>query len=230
MTFTTQQIAALQAPLDRTHVATRSQSGRSLSYVEGWHVIAEANRIFGFGNWHRETVEMRQVSEHETMIGKDDARNKPGYHGWAVSYLSKVRITVWVGDGPKITREGYGNGHGIDRSLGLAHESAAKEAETDAMKRAFMTFGNPFGLALYDKSQSNVVDTPAPAAPPAVDVADFALRWPRMLELSDTGFALEKLKADSARELNAVKAADLAIFDNLVAAYKARQKVIQAAS
>jgi Rad52/22 family double-strand break repair protein. len=26
------------------------------------------------------------------------------------------------------------------------------------MKRALMTFGNPFGLALYDKDQKNVVD------------------------------------------------------------------------
>jgi hypothetical protein len=48
--------------------------------------------------------------------------------------------------------------------LGLAHESALKEAETDAMKRALMTFGNPFGLALYDKEQRNVA--PPPATPP----------------------------------------------------------------
>src|SRR5262249_13193550 len=34
-----------------------------------------------------------------------------------------------------------------------------KEAETDAMKRALMTFGNPFGLALYDKDQTNVADS-----------------------------------------------------------------------
>jgi DNA repair and recombination protein RAD52 len=27
------------------------------------------------------------------------------------------------------------------------------------MKRALMTFGNPFGLALYDKEQANVIDT-----------------------------------------------------------------------
>jgi hypothetical protein len=40
--------------------------------------------------------------------------------------------------------------------LGQAHESALKEAETDAMKRALMTFGNPFGLALYDKRQRQV--------------------------------------------------------------------------
>jgi hypothetical protein len=28
-----------------------------------------------------------------------------------------------------------------------------------------MTFGNPFGLALYDKDQTNVVDTPAEPGP-----------------------------------------------------------------
>ena len=33
-----------------------------------------------------------------------------------------------------------------------------KEAETDAEKRALKTFGNQFGQALYDKTQSNVVD------------------------------------------------------------------------
>jgi hypothetical protein len=47
--------------------------------------------------------------------------------------------------------------------LGLAHESAIKEAETDAMKRALVTFGNPFGLALYGRSQRQVSGAPAPA-------------------------------------------------------------------
>src|SRR5690606_29122102 len=31
-----------------------------------------------------------------------------------------------------------------------------KEAVTDALKRTLRTFGNPFGLALYDKSRANV--------------------------------------------------------------------------
>jgi recombination DNA repair RAD52 pathway protein len=38
-----------------------------------------------------------------------------------------------------------------------------KEAETDAMKRAAITFGDRFGLALYDKSQSHVDYDEAPA-------------------------------------------------------------------
>ena len=72
-----------------------------------------------------------------------------------VSYLARVRVVVFAVDS-LVTREGVGVGHGIDVDLGLAHESAAKEAETDAMKRALMTFGNQFGLALYDKTQEGV--------------------------------------------------------------------------
>ena len=40
-----------------------------------------------------------------------------------------------------VCREASGSGHGIRATPGTAHESAIKEAETDAMKRAFITFG-----------------------------------------------------------------------------------------
>jgi len=55
-----------------------------------------------------------------------------------------------------ICREGCGTGQGSGQTPGEAHESALKEAETDAMKRALMTFGNPFGLALYDRERKGV--------------------------------------------------------------------------
>jgi hypothetical protein len=58
-----------------------------------------------------------------------------------------------------------GAGHGIDADCSQTHESALKEAETDATKRALMTFGNAFGLALYDKQQRQVSDAKAVAAP-----------------------------------------------------------------
>lgn len=146
MTFTPEQTKALAAPLDPKHVASRSQAGLSLSYIEGWHAIAEANRIFGFDAWNRETIDLRLLGEPRSVDGK--AR---------VEYMARVRITV--GD---IVREGCGFGQGIDKDVGQAHESALKEAETDAMKRALMTFGNPFGLALYDKTQANVQAAPVP--------------------------------------------------------------------
>ena len=152
--FTPSQQQALAAPLDRANVQTRSQSNRSFSYLEGWHVIAEANRIFGFDGWQRETLHCQCVSERERSIGSGGGRS-----GWGVTYTAKARIQVG-----EIIREGSGAGHGIDMDLGQAHESALKEAETDAMKRALMTFGNQFGLALYDKQQREVAAKPAPRA------------------------------------------------------------------
>lgn len=154
MSFTDEQIKSLSAPLSSANVKHREQGGRKLSYVEGWQAIVEANRIFGFDGWTRETTELKCVSEKERMIGKTNPQP-----GWGVSYSAQVRVTVFAGDS-LVTREGCGTGHGIDRDLGQAHESALKEAETDAMKRALMTFGNQFGLALYDKEQTNVADEP----------------------------------------------------------------------
>lgn len=150
--FTDEQKNALGAKLSPANVRTRKQGGATVSYVEGWAVIAEANRIFGFDNWTRETIDIKCVSEKEREIGQQK------HPGWGVTYICKARVIV---DG--VAREGCGAGHGIDRDLGQAHESAIKEAETDAMKRAFMTFGNPFGLALYDKTQASVGEEgPAP--------------------------------------------------------------------
>jgi len=152
--LSTEQTAALAAPLNRANVQTRSQAGRSLNYLEGWVAIREANRIFGFDGWQRETIELRCVAESQRTIGRDQKT------GWGVTYIARVRIRLSQASGaPSLVREGSGAGHGIDVDLGLAHESALKEAETDAMKRALMTFGNPFGLALYDKQQRQVTSS-----------------------------------------------------------------------
>ncbi|MBV2350314.1 RAD52 family DNA repair protein [Synechococcus sp. HK05] len=153
-------MAALSAPLDRANVRQREQGRSRVSYLEGWQVIAEANRIFGFDGWERSTLISRCVAEHERPIGRDRKS------GWGVTYIARVRITITAGNRTLI-REGSGAGHGIDTDLGLAHESALKEAETDATKRALMTFGNPFGLALYDKQQRQV-SSAAPATPAPV--------------------------------------------------------------
>jgi hypothetical protein len=71
---------------------------------------------------------------------------------------------VAVHGGTTLIREGSGAGHGIDFVLGRAHESALKEAETNAIKRALMTIGNPFGLALHDKQQREVTSSSAPTS------------------------------------------------------------------
>jgi len=154
-TFSPEQIDQLSAPLSRDAVKTREQGGRNVSFVEGWHVITECNRIFGFDGWSSETVELKCVSEKARTVGKQ------GDPGWGVTYIAKVRVSIDAPapvPGRPLVRDGVGAGHGIDRDLGQAHESAIKEAETDALKRALRTFGYTFGLALYDKTQANVAN------------------------------------------------------------------------
>jgi recombination DNA repair RAD52 pathway protein len=72
------------------------------------------------------------------------------------SALAKVRVSVRAGE-VAVVREGSGTGEGRASTPGQAHELALKGAETDATKRALATFGNSFGLALYDREQAGLV-------------------------------------------------------------------------
>jgi DNA recombination protein Rad52 len=143
MPFSETQLKLLSGKLNEKYVRTRTYRGKTLSYIEGWHVIAEANRIFGFDGRDRETI----VAECVWQEAKRDQK--------ACAYAARVRIKVRAGE-TTICREGSGMGQGSGATLAEAHESALKEVETDAMKRALATFGNQFGLALYDKEQNGV--------------------------------------------------------------------------
>jgi DNA recombination protein Rad52 len=143
MAFTDTQLRQLKAKLDPEHIKTRHSCGATLYYLEGWHVIAEANRVFGFDGWDRETISTICVASGKSR----------GDH--LVAYTAKVRITVRAGDS-LIVREGSGTGEAKGYTLGQAHELALKSAETDATKRALASFGNRFGLALYDPDHAGV--------------------------------------------------------------------------
>jgi DNA recombination protein Rad52 len=161
MTFAPEIVAELQKKLDPGHVKPPQKFGPKGDYLEGWHVIAEANRIFGFGGWSYEVVDTKCVAEKPREIGQQKR------DGWGVTYTSRVRVDV-----SGVVREDFGAGHGYDVDLGLAHESAIKEAVTDALKRTLRTFGNPFGLALYDKSRANVGHADEPATPKPTSAAE----------------------------------------------------------
>ena len=143
MAFTEPQLRQLKAKLDPKHVKTRHAGGTTLHYIEGWHAIAEANRIFGFDGWDRETLST-------TCVWSGRSR---GDH--TVAYTAKVRVSVRAGDAI-VVREGSGSGEAKGFSPGQAHDLALKSAETDATKRALASFGNAFGLALYDREQAGV--------------------------------------------------------------------------
>ena len=192
--MTQEQIAKLKGKLPADAIATRQQSGQTLSYIEGHYAIRVANDIFGHDGWDRFTTDLNLVQAEQ----KQDK--------WYIGYTAVSRITVG-----QTTRMGVGFGQGIDRDLGRAHESAIKEAETDAMKRALMTFGDPLGLALYDKAKEHVepvskatapkqtAKTAAPQAPAAEPSDDIK----RMGEwVKHIGFDKESFKAFSTQYPN----------------------------
>lgn len=156
MGFSDTTTRKLRAKLNGDNIRTREWNGKTLSYIEGWHALSEANRIFGFDGWHRETVDLRCIVE-----------TGPRAQSPHCAYIAKVRISVQAGE-DQVIREGTGAGYSAAGSLAEAHALAAKEAETDATKRALATFGNPFGLALYDRAQKGVRRAKAPAAKPAL--------------------------------------------------------------
>lgn len=216
MTFNPEQKKALEAPLHTSAVKSRKQGRSQVSYIEGWHAIAEANRIFGFDAWSRETVLLQETNRDLVTLQSDSGP----YEQWRIGYIAKVRITV--GD---VVREGtgYGSGMGRPEAVGDAVEGSIKEAETDAMKRALMTFGNPFGLALYDKTQANVSDEPV-ERPSTYPAHLSALINATSLDALKTSFAaatkdktLTKGEADDLITAKDARKAELATpnFDNL---------------
>jgi hypothetical protein len=155
MGFTSKQTQALRRNVDVRQIRTREANGRELSYIEGWFVISEANRIFGFDGWNRETIESRCVLSRENR------------GTFITVYIARVRITVHA-EGSTIIREGHGSGEGRGTSPGEVHDIALKAAETDATKRALATFGKPFGLELYRQSRTTAS---LPISQPTSDAA-----------------------------------------------------------
>jgi hypothetical protein len=188
MSFSNKQLRLLQRSLSAQYIRTRTAHGRDLSYIEGWHAIAEANRIFGFDGWDRETLEARCVV----------ARERAGT--FLAVYVAKVRITVRV-SGTAIVREGNGTGEARGGSPGDAHDMALKTAETDATKRALATFGKPFGLALYLSPKPNQLrrDVKAPK------VIEAALRSemhtsPRLTSAANENIGLHRPQCDDGQQ------------------------------
>jgi DNA recombination protein Rad52 len=162
--LTEEQLATLNAPLDAKRVKTReSGRGPALSYLETHDVIRMANGIFGIGKWGHEIVDLRQIPG--VMVTSRDGKT-----GYQTGYVCIVRLIV-QGCIP-VSGVGYGDAVEYrDSAPVTAHELAAKEAESDALKRALKNFGDQFGLALYDKAAGQnghlTYDSPAPTPGPS---------------------------------------------------------------
>ncbi len=115
MTFSDEQMRQLSAKLSPKNIKTRESNGTALAYIEGWHAVSEANRIFGFEGWDRETVAEKCVWS-----------GKSGQY-FTCAYTARVRISVRAGESV-VTREGSGSGEAKGLTPGQAHDMSLKAA------------------------------------------------------------------------------------------------------
>ena len=106
MSFNEEQKKLLNQKINKKNVSFRTGGGgQQLAYVESWHVIQEANRIFGFDGWSSETIETSLVFEDPKCV----------------SYIAKVRITVG-----NVIREGTGAGMAVWEVLEISMNQQSK--------------------------------------------------------------------------------------------------------
>jgi len=158
--FTEDQKKLLNEPLLKENVKMREGTGNTmLSYLASFHVIEEANRIFGFDGWDSEILTLNQIDRTEYEKPPYKAGDKPKKMV-SISYLCKLRVTVKAGDKDVIKEDvGFGNGVAGATAYGIGSciELASKEAVTDALKRCMRYYGNKFGLTLYDKDDDTLL-------------------------------------------------------------------------
>lgn len=143
--FDKNQLTILTQELDSNRIKTREKGNINLSYIEGFDVIDTANKVFGFGNWSYLISKLDQVSQELNQNQNN-----------VVCYKAVVQIQIHnTNHTLDVNRQDVGFGTGVAKSLADAHEGAAKEAVTDAIKRCFRSFGNQFGNSLYDKTKNH---------------------------------------------------------------------------
>lgn len=191
MTLTTDQVVALEQPLDPRRVRQREGSGRQkLSYLMSHDVKRHANVVFGYDGWS-------YTLDSLTLIGQEPVK-KGDREGFRVGY--RATVTVRVGD---VVRGDTGYGDSVEYTgNGITpHELASKEAVSDALKRCLASFGSQFGLDLYG-------DDPAPAPPPkpAFDQPTDDEMRELIAAAKDRGYPREQITALLSKEMEEHKA------------------------
>ena len=143
--FDKKQLDILNQELDSSRIKTRDKGNISLSYIEGHDVIETANKVFGFGNWSYSISKLEHVSQEQNQNQNQ-----------VICYKAIIKVLIHSENHTlDVSREDVGFGTGVSKTLSDAHEGAAKEAVTDALKRAMRSFGNQFGNSLYDKTKNH---------------------------------------------------------------------------
>lgn len=149
-TLTSEQYGSLMADLNPRRVASRSQSGSKLSYLEAWDVRAALIRNFGFGGFSVETLHS-EVYMLERDVPKSSGSGTTAFRATTIAHvqLKIAQFGAVYSEVASSSQSGSVPGDVIDFAL--------KTAVSDAMKRCAINLGTQFGLSLYRKGSTKDV-------------------------------------------------------------------------
>lgn len=146
-TFSREQVGQLLQPIRPQRVLT---DGKGHSHVSQQDITAHLVRMFGFGNFDVEVVDINLVFETE----RHDAKTGEANNRWDVCYKALVRLTIRNPEGERVAFYENGSmGTAQNQSRGDGHDLAYKSAISLSIKRAAIALGDQFGLSLYNKGQ-----------------------------------------------------------------------------
>lgn len=145
-----EQVETLLRPIKVNRVLS---DGKGHSHVSQQDVQAHLIRMFGFGNFDIQVLNIECVFEDPRVNNKGETTGR-----WDVCYRAMVRLTIRNEFGEMVAS--YENGSTAtaqNQSRGDAHDLSYKSAISLSIKRAAISLGDQFGLSLYNKGQTSAL-------------------------------------------------------------------------
>lgn len=148
-TFSKDQLDQLIKPINPKRVL----SVKGQSHVSQQDITAHLIRVFGFGGFDTEVINVECV--FETSEVRNRKSDNAEYVGWDVAYKALVRLTIRndAGELVAVYEDGSIGSATAQPSRADAHDLAYKSAISLSKKRAAISLGDQFGLSLYNKGQ-----------------------------------------------------------------------------
>lgn len=154
MTFNKAQTEQLLKPISGQRVL---RDAKGHSHVSQQDVTAHLIRVFGFGGFDTEVLDVQCVFERPTLsISK--GKDKPDPNRYDVCYRALLRLSVKDETGRVVAQYEDGSTATVqNQTQGDAHDLAYKSALSLSKKRAAINLGDQFGLSLYNKGQTDAL-------------------------------------------------------------------------
>ena len=148
--FNYQQTTQLLRPIKQERVLA---DGKGHSHVSQQDITAHLIRVFGFGSFDTDVLNVACVFEQERTNNKGEFTGR-----WDVCYRALLRLTIRDENGAEVCHYVDGStATAQNQTRGDAHDLAYKSALSLAKKRAAINLGDQFGLSLYNKGQMSAL-------------------------------------------------------------------------